>query len=94
MAQMLLALAAVVVLAYLVLHKGLGWILKKQRSGETIRVKERISLDAKNSLFLVDFNGQELLIGTSEKGIQILSTPPEQRPSFATIRKNNASLEV
>jgi flagellar biogenesis protein FliO len=72
--QMFLALGAVVLLAYLVLHKGLGSVLRRQRSGNLIKVKERLSLDGKNALLLVEIEDKSFLLATSDRGVQVLST--------------------
>lgn len=85
--QMIFALGCVVALAYLVLHKGLGTIIKRQRSGERMRVVERVSLDAKHALFLVEIDDNLLVLSTSDRGVDVISTPN----SFATLRKNAVS---
>lgn len=76
--QMFLALGAVLLLAYLVLNKGLGSILKRQRSGNFIKIKERLPLDAKNAILLVEVNGKTLLLATSDRGVQLLSPPDKE----------------
>lgn len=93
--QMIVALGCVIALAYLILHKGLGSILGRQRNGELIKIKERISLDGKNALFLVEFNGQQILLSTSERGVELVMPPinPEMQAvskqvSFAALQKN------
>lgn len=98
--QMLLALGCVVTLAYLVLHKGLGSLLKRQRSGDLIKVKERINLDAKHSLFLVDVNGHLILLSASEGRVGVVLpsvtssealTKENERLSFAAVQSSAAS---
>lgn len=71
--QMFAALGAVILLAYLVLHKGLGFLVKRQRSGDHIKVKERLALDPKNALFIIEVSGQSLLIAAGENGVQMVS---------------------
>lgn len=63
------ALAFVVALTYLILHKGLGRMLKSARSGKLIQIKERVPLDQKNALYVVEIANKTLLLGAGEKGI-------------------------
>jgi|SRR5688572_22341856 len=95
--QMFLALGCVIALAYLVLHKGLGFILKRQRSGEMVKVRERVPLDGKNSLYVVEIDNQLLLLASGEGGVQVVlpslstnrsSFESEVRLPFSTIQSN------
>jgi type III secretion protein R len=71
--QLMLALAAVIALAYLILNKGLGTFLKRRRSGELIQIKERVALDSKNALVIVETQGQSFLLATSDRGVSLIS---------------------
>jgi len=71
--QMLLVLAFIIALAYLVLHKGVGSFVKKSQSNRLIQVKERIVLDPKRSLYLVEVDNQRFLIGGSDSSISLIS---------------------
>lgn len=71
--QLMLALAAVIALAYLILNKGLGTFLKRRRSGELIQIKERVALDNKNALLLVETQGQSFLLATSDRGVRLIT---------------------
>jgi|GEM_PF-198005 len=71
--QLMLALAAVIALAYLILNKGLGTFLKRRRSGELIQIKERVALDNKNALLLVETQGQSFLLSTSDRGVRLIT---------------------
>lgn len=71
--QYFVALAVVVLLAYLVLNKGLGSFLKRQRANGRIKIKERLALSQKQALVVVEIDGREMLLGTSDLGIQLIS---------------------
>ena len=94
--QMIFALALVIALAYLILHKGLGFLLKKQSKGEVIRVKERISLDNKNALYLVEIHNQTMVLSSSERGVDIVvpclqnaeHLSERTNASFASVKKS------
>lgn len=73
MLQYFVALAVVVLLAYLVLNKGLGSFLKRQRANGRIKIKERLALSQKQALVVVEIDGREMLLGTSDLGIQLIS---------------------
>lgn len=59
----MLMLGVVLILVWLTLSKGMGKLVEKAQAGKRVRVIERISLDARRSLFLVDVDGKQILIG-------------------------------
>ncbi len=65
----MLMLAVVVGLAYLTLHKGLGKLMVRAQAGKRIKVIERVSLDQRRSLYLVDIDGKELVLAGGEGGV-------------------------
>jgi flagellar biogenesis protein FliO len=67
--KMILMLGVVVGLAYLTLNKGLGKLVERQNLGKRVKVVERVALDSKRSLFLVDLDGKQLLLGAGEGGV-------------------------
>jgi flagellar protein FliO/FliZ len=67
--KMILMLGVVVGLAYLTLNKGLGKLVERQNLGKRVKVVERVALDAKRSLFLVDLDGKQMLLGAGEGGV-------------------------
>ena len=78
-----LVLAAVVALAYLVLGKGLGRLLKAQQSGKgrLVSLIERLPLDQKHTLFLIEADGRRFVVGTAEGGTHLvldLSRPAKE----------------
>jgi flagellar protein FliO/FliZ len=86
----MLMLAVVVGIAYLTLHKGLGKLVARQNLGRRIKVVERVSLDPKRTLFLVELDGKQMLLGAGEGGVVHLKdlgattpTAPTEPASFA-----------
>jgi flagellar protein FliO/FliZ len=71
----MLALGIVLALVYLVLHKGLGRLVQRTQIGKRMRVVERIQLEPRRSLYLVDVDGEEMLLSASEGGVQALERP-------------------
>lgn len=72
--QTIVALALVCGLAYLLFR----WVLPRLqgaagRAGGMIRVVDRLGLDARKSLIVVEVAGRWLLVGTSEAGVQLVS---------------------
>jgi flagellar biogenesis protein FliO len=67
-ARTMLMLLAVLALVYLTLHKGLGKLTERSQIGKRMRVVERVGLDARRGLYIVEVDGRELLIGTGEQG--------------------------
>lgn len=77
----MLMLAIVVGIAYLTLHKGLGKLVARQNLGRRVKVIERVGLDPKRALFLVEVDGRQLLLGAGEGGVVLLK---EMAPEPAT----------
>ena len=72
--EVLVALGAVLVLAYLTLRVGLPRILGMRSSAiGPIKVVARYPLEPKKTLYLVKAGSQILLIGTSENQVQYLT---------------------
>lgn len=72
--EVLLALAGILVLAYVTLRIGLPRMLGMRTSScGPIRVVARYSLEPKKTLYLVQAGSQLLLIGTSENQVQYLA---------------------
>ena len=69
-----LALVVVVALAVVSLRFGLPWLLERPMAGRPRRleVEERCSLDRNHHLFLVRFDDERLLVGTSPEGVSLL----------------------
>lgn len=71
--QTLLALAAVCGLAWVIFRVILPRLQVGNSAGNMIRVVERVGLDAKRSLFVIEVAGKYLLVGSSENGVQLVS---------------------
>lgn len=73
--QTLLALAAVCILAWVVLRwsarRGLGV------SRGRVKVLERVPLDGRRALYLIEVNGRQLLVGVGDGGAPALLTELE-----------------
>jgi len=65
----MLMLALVLGLVYLVLHKGVGELVARQRQGQRIKVVERVPLEQKRALYLVEVDGREILLAGSDHGV-------------------------
>jgi flagellar protein FliO/FliZ len=98
--QTLVSLAAVCILAWVVLRWGAKRGLGALGQGKRIKVIEKVPLDARRSLYLVEVGGKVLLVGSGESGALSLLTEldpttlpelPEPKPqSFADVLKRLA----
>ncbi|MBL4818816.1 MAG: FliO/MopB family protein [Deltaproteobacteria bacterium] len=79
--QITAMLAAVVLLAYLVLHKGLGKLLARHQTTQSMAVKERLSLEPRRSLYLVDIKGRNFVLAGSENGVSVVCELDEKPSS-------------
>lgn len=68
----MLMLAIVVGIVYLTLNKGLGKLVARQNLGRRVKVLERVGLDPKRALFLVEIDGRQMLLGAGEGGVVLL----------------------
>jgi len=59
----MLMLCVVLLLVWLTLSKGMGKLVEKAQAGKRVKVIERVSLDARRSLFLVEIDGKHVVIG-------------------------------
>lgn len=74
LAQTLLALAAVCLIAIVALRYGLRRLSGfGGREGGRIKVIERVAVDAKRSLYLVDVGGRVLLLGAGDGQVTLLA---------------------
>jgi|GEM_PF-1981216 len=78
-------LIVVLAIAYLSLHKGLGKLMQRTQDGKRMKIVERVSLDQRRTLFLVNIDGREMLIGGGEGGVQMLKdlSEPTTPPTFS-----------
>ncbi len=79
--QMITMLAAVVALAYFLLNKVLGnWLLKQQTSS-TMKLKERLLIEPRRSIYIVEVRGRELVLAGSEHGVSFVCELHEKSSS-------------
>ena len=72
--RMIVVLAGVLLLAYLLLHKGLGKLNSRLTHGRLIRVIDRVGLEPKKVLYVIEVADHHYLIGASEAGLSHLAT--------------------
>lgn len=58
-----LMLAVVLGLVWLTLSKGMGKLVERANAGKRVKIIERVALDARRSLFLVEVDGKQMLLG-------------------------------
>ncbi|MCS7312585.1 MAG: flagellar biosynthetic protein FliO [Acidobacteria bacterium] len=90
----LLALAVVVLVAFIVLRMGLPWLLRHRMGQRTrhLHVEEFYPLDRNHRLYLVRWDQTWLLLGTSPDRVQVLFVRPETSgPSFEAALEQVAS---
>ncbi len=68
-ARTMFMLLVVIALVYLFLHKGLGKLIAKSRVGKRIQVLEKTGLDQRRSLYLVQVDDKQFLLGGSDGGV-------------------------
>ena len=71
--ETMLALGLVCGLAYLVFRFALPRLTTLRSSNSMVRVVERVGLDQRKSLYVVEVAGRWLLIGASEAGLHLVS---------------------
>lgn len=81
----MLMLCVVLALIYLVLHKGLGRLVQRTQSGRRMRVVERIALDQRRALYLVEVDGREVLLAGSEGGVVPVDVSVREEPKTAPV---------
>lgn len=69
LAKTMLMLCVVLAIVYLTLHKGLGKLVERQNAGKRVKVVERVTLDQKRALFLVELDGKQMLLAAGEGGV-------------------------
>lgn len=71
--RMLIFLGLVLVLIYFVLRKGLPLLMQTQGfRNKTIKIMERVPIDQKRSLLVVEIQGKVYLLGSAEGQINLL----------------------
>lgn len=85
--RMIVVLVGVLLLAYLLLHKGLGKLSSKLSHGRLIKVIDRVGLEPKKTLYVVEVADHHYLIGASDSGISHLATldDAQSQASFSAL---------
>jgi flagellar protein FliO/FliZ len=83
-AKTMLMLGVVLALAWLTLAKGMGKLVEKAQAGKRVKVIERIALDARRSLFLVEVDGKQFVVGGGDL-VRLHDVGPETRPFTAVL---------
>lgn len=71
--QTVLALLLVCGLAYLIFRVILPRLAVSYGSNNMVRVVDRIGLDARKSLYVIEVAGKWMLVASSENGVQLIS---------------------
>ena len=71
--QTLLALGLVCGLAYVIFRWMLPRLNVARSTGGMVRIVDRVGLDARKSLFVIEVAGRWLLVAASEAGVQLVS---------------------
>jgi flagellar biogenesis protein FliO len=88
MLKTIAALAIVLLVAWLTLHKGMGRLVERAQAGKRMRVIERVSLDARRTLFLVEVDGKTLVLAGGDivrVDAQASSEAPSRAAAFDKI---------
>lgn len=88
-AKTMLMLGVVLALAWLTLAKGMGKLVEKAQAGKRVKVIERIALDARRSLFLVEVDGKQFVVGGGDL-VRLHEVGPEVRPFTAVLTTASA----
>lgn len=89
-AKTMLMLGIVLALAWLTLAKGMGKLVEKAQAGKRVKVIERIALDARRSLFLVEVDGKQFVVGGGDL-VRLHDVGPETRPFTAVLTTASAA---
>ncbi len=84
--QTLLALGAVCVLGYVVLRWGAKRLYGVGRPGQRMRLIERMPLDPRRSLYLIEVAGRQLLVGSTEQGVTLLTEVSPDGPELVEMK--------
>ena len=79
-----LMLAVVLGIVWLTLSKGMGKLVEKANAGKRVKVIERVALDARRSLFLVEVDGKQMVLGGGDV-VRIYDFTPPAGKGFAEV---------
>jgi len=84
------ALAAVLLFIYLVLGKGLAKLNQKTGANRRIHILDRVGLDHRRTLYLVEIDGVRTVVGAGEGGMSI-AVIPDGPKAFKDLIKDAAA---
>jgi flagellar biogenesis protein FliO len=85
-----LMLAVVLGIVWLTLSKGMGKLVEKANAGKRVKVIERVALDARRSLFLVEVDGKQMVLGGGDV-VRIYDFTPPAGKGFAEVLTTTAA---
>ncbi len=92
--KMILMLGIVLLVLYLTLNKGVGKLIQRSQQGKRVRVVERVTLEQRRALYVVNVDGRDLLLAASEGGVHVIDRLGEaeaERKPFRIQASGNAS---
>jgi flagellar biogenesis protein FliO len=93
-AKTMLMLGVVLGLAYLSLGKGLGKLMERAQQGKRIKVVERIALDTRHSIYLVNVDGHHMVLAGGPAGVShikdVVDLNKTPATAFASVLKETA----
>ena len=93
----MLMLLVVLAFAYVLLGKGLPKLMSKTTQGNRMRIIERLPLDQKRSVFLVEVDETTYLLGGSDQNLELIDTLSKDAPDFKSAleikKSSNESLK-
>ena len=93
----ILMLCVVLAFVYLLLGKGLPKLMSKTIQNSRMRVIERLPLDQKRSVFLIEVDDTTYLLGGSDQNLQLIDTLKKEAPDFQSkldVKKASALKEA
>lgn len=89
----LVVLVAVCVVVLLVARYAGRWLGTRGDDGGVVRVRARVPLEPRRSLYVIEVGGRTLLLGSSEGGVTMLTElAPEELPPAGMPRRGFAEL--
>jgi flagellar biosynthetic protein FliO len=84
--ETLAALAIIALAAWAVVRFGRGWLARGGRQGR-MRIVERLVLEPRRSIYLIEVDGKTMLIGSSDGSVRLLENLGPVKTEEATENK-------
>jgi flagellar protein FliO/FliZ len=84
----LVALGLVIAIIYILAKVGIARFIPggiAARTGKSVRIVERVAVDQKNSLVLVEVGKSKLLLGSGERGLKLITRLEGEGASFQAV---------